>query len=90
MATWLFVDASFTFQNLFREPGATDLHHFWTLRSLVEAFAEADFQVALQLYIYIRQEDPFALLPRVRHTSVAPLLLLLSLEHLGAGGPLSG
>lgn len=78
-AGWAFIDLSFVLQHLVSEPSNPQLFHFCTLRLLVETFAEQIWQVLLQAYIFLRQEDFFELFPKLKHTSVAPTLLLLSL-----------
>ena len=55
------------------------MFHYFTLRQLMEVFFEANLQVCLQAYIFLRQANPFCMLPPLQHTSVSPLLLLFSL-----------
>ncbi|CAE7790576.1 CTTNBP2 [Symbiodinium sp. CCMP2456] len=59
---FLLVDVSFVLQHLISEPATPALFHYWTLRSLVEVAWESNLQVALQSYIWIRQENLFGVM----------------------------
>ncbi|CAK9014030.1 unnamed protein product [Durusdinium trenchii] len=75
----ILVDVDFIIQFLWEEPTNPRLFHYWTLRLLAEVLWESNLQVLLQVYIFLRQENAFGVLPSFHHTSVSATLLTVSI-----------
>jgi len=69
-------DFSMAVKYLLAKPTQAEAMHYMALRRIVGAVGEADFQLPLQLYIWLRLANPRGLLPPLEHDNAVPLWLL--------------